>query len=81
MEKVAYIIDSCRAIEISPDELKKGRDDLTARIMWDIMLCDVSACRDKDAYVKLLEATTTEIIQKITEVVIQHAEKIIRSPR
>jgi len=33
--------------------------------MWDIALCDVRACRDKQAYMKLLESTAKEIFEKL----------------
>ena len=48
---------------ISPDDLRdKG---LTGRIMWDILLCDRKACRDKESYLELLEGTAKEIIERV----------------
>jgi len=48
---------------IYPSELKKK--GLIGRIMWDIAFCDSDGCRDKKAYLELLEATAKEIIERI----------------
>ena len=48
---------------IFPSELRaKG---LVGRIIWDIAFCNPAGCRDKEAYLKLLEATAKEIIERV----------------
>ena len=48
---------------IYPSDLKdKG---VVGKIIWDIAFCDPSGCRDKEAYLELLESTAKEIIERI----------------
>lgn len=48
---------------IYPSELKgKG---VIGKIMWDIAFCQADGCRDKEAYLELLESTAKEIIERI----------------
>ena len=52
-----------REWDIYPSKLRnKG---LVGKIMWDIAFCDPNGCRDKEAYLELLEATAKEIIERI----------------
>ena len=62
MSDIALVVNKWT---IYPEELKdKG---LIGRTMWDIIWCDVSACRDKKAYLELVEATAKEIIERVKE--------------
>lgn len=50
-------------IFVDPSELKqKG---FVGEIMWDIAFCNPSSCRDKEAYMELLEHTAEVIIEKV----------------
>jgi len=55
------LVDNGR-IAVDPAELKlKG---FVGEIMWDIAFCTPDTCRDKEAYMELLEHTAKEIIKK-----------------
>lgn len=58
-----FELNAGKDIFIDPDELRpKG---LTGRIMWDIAFCQTTVCRDKDAFMELLEHTAKEIIDRV----------------
>jgi hypothetical protein len=42
-------------------------DGLVGRIMLDIIFCQAECCRDKQAFLELLEHTAKEIIRKVRE--------------
>lgn len=48
---------------IFPSELKKK--GAVGRIMWDIAFCNPNACKDKKAYLELLEMTAKDIVERI----------------